>query len=134
VRELFLDTSYLIAALNPDDRNHAVAIELKEVLATVAPFTTNHVLGECWTYARRRFGHRAAVQLTDGLRRSDRYRIIHVERTLEEEALEWLRAHDEREYSFVDATSFAVMRRNRIVDALAFDADFHAAGFRTLVP
>ncbi len=36
---------------------------------------------------------------------------------------------DERTYSFVDATSFAVMRRNRIRDALAFDGDFSAAGF-----
>jgi predicted nucleic acid-binding protein len=31
--------------------------------------------------------------------------------------------------SFVDATSFAVMRRRRIREALAFDGDFNAAGF-----
>jgi uncharacterized protein len=134
MRELFIDTSYLIAALSPADRNHHAAIELKEVLRGVSPFTTNHVVGECWTFARRRFGHGAAVKLTDALRRSDRYRIVHVDRELEEAALEWLRDHDEREYSFVDAASFAVMRRHRILDALAFDRDFHAAGFRTLAP
>ena len=49
--------------------------------------------------------------------------------TIEQEALAWLRRHDEREYSFVDATSFATMRRRRIGDALAFDGDFSAAGF-----
>ena len=32
-------------------------------------------------------------------------------------------------HSFVDARSFAVMRRNRIREALAFDGDFTAAGF-----
>jgi predicted nucleic acid-binding protein len=37
--------------------------------------------------------------------------------------------HDEREYSFVDATSFAVMRALRLRNALAFDGDFTAAGF-----
>jgi predicted nucleic acid-binding protein len=37
--------------------------------------------------------------------------------------------HDEREYSFVDATSFAVMRSLRIREALAFDGDFAAAAF-----
>jgi predicted nucleic acid-binding protein len=46
--------------------------------------------------------------------------------------LRWLRRHDEREYSFVDATSFALMRSLRIREALAFDGDFTAAGFREL--
>ena len=41
---------------------------------------------------------------------------------------------DERRYSFVDATSFALMRRRRITDALAFDGDFSAAGFVELRP
>lgn len=53
---------------------------------------------------------------------------------LEDEALHWLRTHDEREYSFVDATSFAYMRANGIQDALAFDGDFAAAGFTELRP
>lgn len=48
---------------------------------------------------------------------------------LEEQALLWLRHHDEREYSFVDATSFALMKAMRIHEALAFDRDFSAAGF-----
>jgi uncharacterized protein len=37
--------------------------------------------------------------------------------------------HDQRECSFVDATSFAVMRRRRIREALAFGGEFGAAGF-----
>lgn len=53
---------------------------------------------------------------------------------LEDEALRWLRRHDEREYSFVDATSFAYMRAKGIQDALAFDGDFAAAGFTELRP
>ncbi len=40
----------------------------------------------------------------------------------------WLRRHHERAYSFVDATSFALMRSLRIREALAFDGDFAAAG------
>ena len=55
--------------------------------------------------------------------------VVHVDPAMESDAWLWLRRHDEREYSFVDATSFAVMRRRRIREALAFDGDFSAAGF-----
>jgi predicted nucleic acid-binding protein len=48
---------------------------------------------------------------------------------LEAQALRWLCRHDEREYSFVDATSFALMQSLKIREALAFDGDFAAAGF-----
>ncbi|HET9849642.1 MAG TPA: hypothetical protein VFR68_13925 [Candidatus Dormibacteraeota bacterium] len=51
---------------------------------------------------------------------------------VETAALRWLGRQDEREYSFVDATSFALMRSLRIRDALGFDGDFTAAGFREL--
>ena len=57
-----------------------------------------------------------------------------VDDELEAEAWAWLRVHDERPYSFVDATSFALMRKLRIRDALAFDGDFATAGFNELRP
>jgi predicted nucleic acid-binding protein len=41
---------------------------------------------------------------------------------------------DEGGYSFVDATSFAAMRRFRIRETLAFDGDFVAAGFVEVRP
>jgi predicted nucleic acid-binding protein len=53
---------------------------------------------------------------------------------LEGKAWVWLRRHDERPYSFVDATSFQVMRERRLREALAFDQDFTAAGFTELRP
>jgi predicted nucleic acid-binding protein len=55
--------------------------------------------------------------------------VEHVSAPTESEAIEWLRIRDEREYSFVDATSFALMRKLGLHEALAFDGDFAAAGF-----
>ena len=48
---------------------------------------------------------------------------------LDADAWRWLRRRDERPYSYVDATSFALMRKLRLREALAFDGDFAAAGF-----
>jgi predicted nucleic acid-binding protein len=74
------------------------------------------------------------VQFLDQLDRSKRVVVEFVTPALEDRADTWLRQHDEREYSFVDATSFAVMRAGRIRDAFAFDGDFTAAGFTELRP
>jgi uncharacterized protein len=52
----------------------------------------------------------------------------------ERRAWTWLRRHDEREYSFVDTSSFIVMTSLHIRNALAFDGDFSAAGFVELRP
>jgi predicted nucleic acid-binding protein len=96
--------------------------------------STNHVVGETWTLIRRRLGHAAAVGFLDRLRPLPNLEVAWTDEGLEGEAWAWLRRRDEREYSFVDATSFAVMRRRRIHQALAFDGDFAAAGFVEVRP
>ena len=55
-----------------------------------------------------------------------------IDERVEATAWDWLHRHDERPYSFVDATSFALMRSLGISEALAFDGDFAAAGFTEL--
>lgn len=130
---IFADTSFWIAWRNRRDLKHAEAVRLLQCID--APIlTTNHVRGETWTYLRRKVGHAAAVQFLDALGRSTRVTVRSIPAPHEAEALTWLRQHDEREYSFVDATSFVTMRRLRIDRALAFDGDFTAAGFVELQP
>lgn len=125
---IFVDTSFWVATIARSDANH----EKAKALATKSSdrlVTSNHVRGETWTFLNRRYGHAAAVAFVDALARTVRLRVEFVSRDLEDEALRWLRQHDEREYSFVDATSFSLMRSLRIGEALAFDGDFAAAGF-----
>jgi len=92
------------------------------------------VIGETWTFLRRRAGHRVALTFADLAEQSPRLTIHRVDETDEREAWAWLRRRDERVYSFVDATSFAVMRRLNLLEALAFDEDFSAAGFVEVRP
>jgi predicted nucleic acid-binding protein len=60
--------------------------------------------------------------------------VVTVPDELEAQALRWLRRYDEREYSFVDATSFALAKALRVREVLAFDGDLSAAGFVELRP
>ena len=129
----FADTSFWFGLQERRDSRHQdaralVARGIGRVL------TTNHVIGETWTLIRRRSGHVASVGFLDRLAVLPDVEVTHVDESIEADAWRWLRGHPEREYSFVDATSFAVMRRRRIREALAFDGDFNAAGFVEVRP
>lgn len=128
---IFVDTSFWVAFRNTRDSLHDEAsVLLKEQVAAL--ITTNHVRGETWTFLRRRVGHHAAVNFLDSIEQSTRVKVAQVSEDLEHEAFRWLRRHDERAYSFVDATSFLLMKKMKIREALAFDEDFTVAGFRVL--
>jgi predicted nucleic acid-binding protein len=130
---IFVDSSFWIAQAIPRDRLHAAAIRLGDSYAEDALMTSNLVCGETWTYLRRKTGYKFAIEWLD-VARSHQLSVERIDRELESEAWRWLHVHDERPYSFVDATSFALMRKLRIEDALAFDGDFGAAGFVELRP
>jgi uncharacterized protein len=131
---IFADSSFFIAGSIEGDRNHAAALRLYEKVAGRRIVITNHVRGETWTWLRSRTWHQRAVEFLDGIEEEGHVQVALVSEQQEDDALSWLRQHDERKYSFVDATSFAYMRSKGIQEALAFDGDFAAAGFTELRP
>ncbi len=129
----FADTSFWVALALQRDRRHDDARRLWDNRDDQL-LITNHVLGEVWTFLRRRDSHAVARRAHRLLERSAAVEVTHVPAEVEREAWQWLQRHDERAYSFVDATSFAVMRRRGVLEALAFDGDFSAAGFIEVRP
>ena len=134
----FADTNWWVAWSLPDDGRHSAALAMLDLLGPAEQvLTTNLVVGETWTYLRRKDGHRTALAFLGrvGVLVEEARLVVHrVAADQEERAWVWLRKHDERAYSFVDATSYEVMRERRLREALAFDHDFTAAGFIELRP
>ena len=134
----FADTSWWVAWANKVDSRHSIALSLFAQLGSSEQvLTTNQVVGETWTYLNRNVGHVAAVGFVDrvgALEANGQVQVHSVTSAQESSACTWLRRHDERAYSFVNATSFQVMRDRRLREALAFDQNFPAAGFIELRP
>ena len=131
---IFVDTSFWVALRLRRDGRHEEALALLDRHASSLFATSSHVRGETWTFLRARGGQRDGVAFLDMVERTPRLQVVFITEALETDALAWLRRHDERAYSFVDATSFALMRSLGIREALAFDGDFAAAGFVELRP
>jgi predicted nucleic acid-binding protein len=126
---IFVDTSFWVALAVAADGRHRDAAALLAASASRPLATSNLACGETWTFIRRRFDHRRAVEVIDTPEGTRRLRVLRVETEVERAAWDWLRRRPEREGSFVDATSFALMRHLRIDEAFAFDGGFAAAGF-----
>lgn len=123
---LFVDTSVWYAAADVGDRGNRRA---KEILSSGEPLlTTDHILVETWFLLRRRLGRAAADRFWDGLRCG----VASVE-PVGAADLESARAIGEtfadQDFSIVDLTSFAVMRRLGLSRAASFDRDFSVYRF-----
>ena len=126
---IFVDTSFWVGLFSLRDDRRDLALRLWNTRAGSDVVTTNHVRGETWTFIRSRVGHAAAATFLNAIEEGGRVAVLTVDEAQERAALAWLRRHDERVYSFVDATSFVLMRQLGLTEALAFDGNFSAAGF-----
>jgi predicted nucleic acid-binding protein len=131
---IFVDTSFFVALNAARDAHHDDAVTLLRRHGDDSLLTSNHVLGESWTFMRRRYGHAVARRTCDRIRRSPRIEVQHVTEPMEMDAWRLLDRQSDREISFVDATSFVMMRSTRSRQVLTFDGDFAAAGFVELHP
>lgn len=126
--KIFVDTSALFAVLDADDANHVeAAADLRRLMGSDELVTHNYVHLEADALVRRRLGRDAASDLADRLLPG--LTTIWIDEPIHRAASEGLRAAGGRG-SLVDHVSFAVMRREGITAALAYDRDFEANGFK----
>ena len=125
---IFVDTGAWFAVAVRNDPDHEAAIRWLE--RNREPLiTTDHVLAETATLIRMRDktarGHRLAVEVASSLLRGQAGILQHVIAADLQTALQIFRDYSDHLFSFVDCTSFAVMKRLGIIHAFAFDSHFN---------
>ncbi len=119
---VFVDTSIWYAAADADDAHSQVARSLLTQHAGTL-VTSDLVLAELWNLVNGRAGHRIANQVVAAVA-SGTARVECATPADLETAEATVAAFDDQAFSFTDRTSWAIMERLAINDALAFDADF----------
>lgn len=134
---LFLDTSALVALEDIDDRNHSTAIEYREKIQRGETifrrlYISNYVLDEVLTILRLRCGHRAAVAFRETMESSKAVTVLWIDEVTENKGWQIFKKHEDKDFSFTDCTSFALMEREVIRTAFAFDRHFSQYGFESV--
>jgi len=118
---LFIDTSVWYAAADSRDRDNGRA---KAILASGEHLLlTDHVLAETWALVRNRIHGKAAERFGEGIR-NGAAALEPVSMADLEAAWQIGISFPDQDFSLVDRTSFAVMRRLGIERAASFDNHF----------
>lgn len=118
---LFVDTSAFYAVADESDRHHEETRALFASRGVVGDLkTSDHVFVESWCLIRARLGKAAAMKYWDAMETG----VVQVYGVKSEDltrARRIARAWEDQDFSLVDCTSFAVIERTGIAEALALD-------------
>jgi predicted nucleic acid-binding protein len=134
MRSVFVDTSAFVALRNGAEAEHARArAALSELISErVGLFTSNHVFAETYTALMVRVGRAEAIEWGRRFRASDAIELVRLDQQVEDDAWAMLESHSDERWSYVDASSFALIEREGNGEAFAFDAHFAQRGLRVL--
>jgi len=131
---VFIDTGAFVALRNRAEREYELARDtLKQLVEEGAQlFTSNYVFAETYTALLVRLGRNEAVEWGKRFRAGEAIELIRADQEIEELAWSILESHTDKEWSYVDATSFALVERERLTAAFAFDRHFAQRGLNVL--
>ncbi len=129
----FVDTSYIVALANEDDELHESAIAFGDAIEAggIALLTTEDVLVEVASALSRPKFRSHAVAFIDEMRQTAT--VVPSTRELRAQGWELYKRSLDKSWSWVDTMSFAVMRAEKLTEALTNDHHFEQAGFRALL-
>ena len=129
MNRVFVDTSAIVALINPLDEEHSRAVELFDRLAAAGSClgSTSYVLVETYALLVRRLGIDAARAFREDF--EPLLELVWVEADLHNSGLDLLLDRGNRRLSLVDAVSFLAIGRQEIDLVFAFDQDFDREGF-----
>lgn len=126
-----IDTSAVIALLDPHDRFHQPARQFFDDASEMVWFTANITAHEAFTRVRYDYSLDKAIAHFDYLRGRD-FRVLAFDATDERAARDLARKYDDQTFSFHDVLCAVVMLRAGIYKVFTFDRDFWILGFEVL--
>ena len=135
---LFVDTAGWGDYLDRSSSKHLMAVRLiqQAALRRRRLVTTNYIFYELVALLssdRFHFPRQQVITAINSIKGNDLVEVLHIDQATDDEAWQLLENRLDKEWSLVDASSFIIMKRYRIIEALTSDHHFEQAGFTKLL-
>ncbi len=136
MRELFADTFYWVALINPEDDWHKEVLKVSYSLTETLLITTEEILGEVLAFYSKSGDRqrKKTVNFVDNILDNSQVKVIEQSHQSFTQGLELYRQRLDKGYSLTDCISMNTMRKLGIAEILTHDIHFTQEGFRILFP
>lgn len=123
---VFIDASAWIALYHKRDKYHKAAWMVYEQLLNEAKkfLTSNWVAYEAITILKSRADYSTAKTLWDIFQDAELSQVVHIDRELEEGAIDLFWRYQDKKWGVVDCTSILLMEREKCSIAFGYDQHF----------
>lgn len=133
MKQIFIDTVFLIALLNHNDTYHRASVDFYQ------RFDGSYVTSE-WILLELADGmsyssHARALylELRQTLLESKNFQVVPLDSLTYTDAIEMFGKHNDKRWSLTDCTSFVIMKDQGLTKALTADHHFTQAGFEIVL-
>jgi uncharacterized protein len=135
--DIFADTAGWGHLVDTSQRYHALAATIYRTARQDGQklVTTNYILAELVALLTSplRIPRPRQIAFITGIKTSPHVEVIHIDTTLDAQAWDLPTQRPDKTWSLVDCTSFIVMQREGLTEALTTDRHFSQAGFVPLL-
>ena len=134
MKQILIDTSAWVAISDSRDGGHKSALAFVQQLANgYRLITTNYVLDETYTLLLMNAGYQTTIafkQRIDIMIASQVLEVVWIDEAIANQSWQIFEKFNvDKEWSFTDCTSYAVMKQKRITEAFTLDHHFAQMGF-----
>ena len=133
MKQVFADTHYWVAIVDPKDSSHDKAKEVSKRLGQVIIVTTEMILVEFANFFRKQNFHEMAKKAIGEIQNNPNVRVIKQTSLQFQSALALYGSHKDKEWSLTDCASILIMKEQGIQEVLTHDQHFTQAGFTILL-
>jgi len=131
MKQIFADTFYWVALINPKDNWHQRARDVTSSLKNVELVTTDEICVEVLNFqsAQGLKIRKKTVEFIDNIRQNPHIQVIPQNRESFLHGLDLYRRRPDKEYSLTDCISMTLMQHLKINEVLTHDSHFKQEGF-----
>lgn len=121
----FIDTSFYLSLINHNDKNHFKALDIINQNQNIDHYVTSWaIIGELLTVGSMRFDRQLTIKFVEKLKNNPQTLIVSEESKLLKQGFKIFKQINNKNISWVDCLSVAIIQQYKLQQIFTFDKDF----------